>query len=81
MLPIGSQCAQQRWTEHQTRDQLPHNSGLFDSDHGLAKQPSDEHQQHELPDENEFGLTVSALGGQGRPRHECCCDCDDARGS
>ena len=52
--------------EHQARNQLPHHARLLDADHGFAKQPPDEHQQHELRERTQIRRDrVTALGREG----------------
>jgi hypothetical protein len=51
VLTLRPKRAEYRWTEDNARDQLPHDGGLADPLHGLAKKPANQKQQHDLRDE------------------------------
>ena len=57
MLNVGQHKPEQRRPEHQAGDQLPHHGRLFEPQHDLAEQPADQHQHHDLRDEQKFGRT------------------------
>ena len=51
----GSTGAEQRRPEHQAGDQLAHHRRLLEPQHDFAEQAADQHQHHDLRDEQEFG--------------------------
>ena len=64
VLEIGQQRAEHRRTKQNPAEQHPHDRGLTDTVHGLAQEPSDQHQRDQLREEDDLG--GAALGAFGR---------------
>ena len=67
VLQVREQRAEERRAEHQAGHELSHHGGLPQPQQGFAQQPADQHQHHELNDEDRLGGAVAA-GLHRRPR-------------
>ncbi len=71
MLKVGRERAEQRGTEHQAGDELPHHRRLLEPQHRLPKQTADQDQQQQLRDEQKLGrafVGIARGGGKGCAR-------------
>jgi hypothetical protein len=81
-LRLWPKRSKYRRAQHDPGDELPHDCGLADPLHDLAKQARDQKQQHDLRNEDRFGwLSCRLLRGEGgahwaergnKQRNECC---------
>jgi hypothetical protein len=71
VLQIGQQRAERRRTKQNPAQQHPHDRGLTDTVHGLAQEPSGQHQRDQLREEDDLGgAPFSAFGRESRAGQE-----------
>ena len=70
MLGVWKQQSEERGPKQQAGDQLAHDRRLAQPHHGFAQHPADKHENDNLANEDCFGWTLSAFGGESGSRRD-----------